>query len=110
MYVLFCVATFGVIVAFICASAKFNKERDSIYSALTRSPDNENVDALIDFLERNGCENSPNAWHKLRGVWFACNQSSNITTDKKQELQTYLMLKGLYLNNEERRIIKNYSK
>ena len=106
MFLFFFLAPFAVIIAMIMASNKLNKEREKIYSSLTHSPNNSNVDMLIKFLEKYGCTDTPNAWHQLRGVWYACNRSSNISPDKKEELLTYLLLKGLYLNNEERKIIK----
>lgn len=106
----FIVAPFAVIIASFIASVKINRDKEKIYASLTKNPNNANVDMLINFIEKNGCVNTPNAWHQLRGVWYACNHSSNITSDKKQELQTYLMLKGLYLSNEEKRIVNNYGK
>ena len=74
----------------------------SSLSSLRNNPNNSNVTMLIDYIEKHGCTNTPNEWHRLRGVWYACNESSNISTDKKQELKKFLMLKGLYLNNEEK--------
>ena len=109
-FLLFLLSPLAVIIAMFLASNTFAKERENIYRLLIHTPNNANVDMLINHLEKHGCPDSPNAWHRLRGVWYACNQSSYITTNKKQELQTFLMLKGLYLNNEERKIIDNYTK
>ena len=104
---LFFITPLAIIISLVIFSAKVNKEREDIYDSLTHSPNNENVDCLISFIDKYGCTNTPNAWHRLRGVWYACNKSSNITSDKKEQLLTYLLLKGLYLSNQERKIINN---
>lgn len=89
---------------------KQKKSRDEIFAKLTTAPNDSIVDEYIAHLNKFGCEDTPNAWHQVRGVWYACNNSSNITTDKKKELLTLLLLKGLYLNNEEKKIVDNYAK
>ena len=109
-FAFFFFAPIGFIVSLAYAGVKEKKDRDNIYGVLIKKHNNENVDKLIAYIEKYKCADNPNAWHQLRGVWHACNQSSNITTNKKQELQSFLMLKGLYLNNEERKIISNYVK
>lgn len=109
-FLFFFLSPIGTIVAWIYAGVKENKDRDKLYGTLIKNPNNENVDKLIAYIEQYKCADNPNAWHQLRGVWYACNQSPNITTNKKQELQTFLMVKGLYLSKEEKQIIDNYAK
>lgn len=89
---------------------KLNKSRTEIFDKLTSSPSDSVVDEYIAHLNKFGCEDNPNAWHQVRGVWYACNNSKNVTTAKKQELLTLLLLKGLYLTNDEKKIIDNYGK
>ena len=103
----FLIAPFGTIVAAISNGSKISKQRDVTYNAIISNPSDQTVDDLIAYLQQHGCIDTPNSWHQLRGIWYAVNKSSNISTAKKDELQTFLMLKGLYLNSEERKIIDN---
>ncbi|MBE7059413.1 MAG: hypothetical protein E7389_01160 [Ruminococcaceae bacterium] len=105
----FLIAPIGTIIAAISKS-DIRKQRDVTYNAIISNPSDQTVDDLIAYLQQHGCIDTPNAWHQLRGIWYAVNKSSNISTPKKDELQTFLMLKGLYLNSEERKIIDNCGK
>jgi len=115
IFVVFLILNFpGCIVCAIIYSLiyqhKLNKSREEIFAKLTTSPDDTVVDEYIVHLNKYACEDTPNAWHQVRGVWYACNNSANVTTEKKKELLTLLLLKGLYVTDKEKQIIDNYSK
>lgn len=97
----------GVIAAFMF-SAKLEKNRKRIYELVAKNPNNENVDILVEELEKYGCTNTPNAWNQLRALWFTINESPNVTTDKKKQLKQFLMLQGLTMHHHDAQIIDNY--
>ena len=99
---------FSGLIAYICLSSKIDKERQKIYDTLVQNPNNTNVDVLIKDIETHGCANNPNAWNRLRAIWFVVNESSNVTTDKKKQLKQFLMLKGLTMHHKDAQIIDNY--
>lgn len=98
------------IVAAVKYGKKWEKSRESMYNIASNQPTTENIGKLIDFIETYGCENRPECWNMLRGVWFSINENSTVPTDKKTELRNYLMSKGLRLVGNERNIIDNYAK
>ena len=98
----------GLIVYGIYAEVKARKKIHNMYNSLINSPDNDGVDKLIAFIKKKGCVNTPNYWNRLRNVWYSCNKSSNVSTNKKEELLNILMLNGIRLNNEDKQIIDNY--
>ena len=98
----------GIIVYAIYAEVKSRKRIHNMYDSLINSPNNEEVDRLITFIKKKGCVNTPNYWNRLRNVWYSCNKSSNISTNKKEELLNLLLLNGIRLNNEDKQIIDNY--
>ena len=101
---------FGIIVAVMLLNNKFLKMRDTVYNNAINNSCDASVDELITYLNKYRCEDRPNAWHQLRGVWFAINESPNVSTEKKRQLKTLLLTKGLYLHKEEGQIIDNYLK
>ena len=107
-FILFFVAPLGVIGALISSSAKESKNRQALYETLRREPDNAKVDEFIQYIEKFNSANTPEAWQNLRTVWLRVNESPNVTTDKKRELIEFLKVKGLYIHNEEARVIDNY--
>ena len=94
--------------AMILASSKIDKQRNKIYDALVKNPNNDNVDLLIKDIEMYGCTNNPNAWNRLRAIWITVNESSKVTTDKKKQLKQFLMLKGLTMHYQDSKVINNY--
>ena len=94
----------GIVISIILISSKSNKMREAAYNNIISDPSDRRVDELIEFLNKYKCPNDPNSWHRLRGVWYACNQSSNISVAKKEELKTFLLMQGLYLNRDEAQI------
>lgn len=110
MFLFFFLSPFGIIIATILLGNKFNKMKQEVYDNTRINPSDKSVDDLIAFLERYGCTDTPNAWHQLRGIWYACNQSNKITTGKKNELKTFLLTKGLYLNRDEGNVIDNFGR
>ncbi len=101
---LFFVNPIGIMISVFAISAKSNKMREEAYNSMIADPSDRRVDELIEFLNRYKCPNDPNSWHRLRGVWYACNQSDNISVAKKEELKTFLLMQGLYLNRDEAQI------
>lgn len=89
---------------------KLNNQKSAIFAKLTSNPDDSVVDEYIAHLNKFACEDTPNAWHQVRGVWYAVNNSANVTTAKKQELLTILLVKGLFLTDKEKQIIDNYGR
>ena len=98
----------GVIVYAIIAEVRTRKYIHNMYNSLINSPNNEGVDKLITYIKKHGCVNKPNYWNRLRNVWYSCNKSSNVSTNKKEELLNLLLLNGIRLNNEDKQIIDNY--
>lgn len=84
------------------------KRIENMYDVLINSPDNHGVDRLIIYIKKKGCKNTPNNWNRLINVWSSCNNSSNVSTNKKQELLNLLLLNGIRLNNEDKQIIDNF--
>lgn len=92
-------------------SIKWNKrvaERKTVYDNATNTPSDFTVDNLIAYTEREGCWNEPQYWNQLRGVWFAVNESPNVSTAKKTELRNFLMTKGLRLVGNDKNVIDNF--
>lgn len=98
----------GLIVYAIYAEIKTRKKIHNMYDTLINTPNNEGVDVLIAYIKKHGCVNQPNYWNRLRNVWYSCNKSSNVSTNKKEELLNILMLNGIRLNKEDRQIIDNF--
>ncbi len=97
----------GLIALFVL-SAKYEKERKRIYEKVSAAPSNEGVDELMNFIKKYTINNTPHDWNQVRAVWFQCNESSNVTTEKKKELKNYLMLQGLRMHYKEAEVIDNY--
>lgn len=93
--------------ALVGAQAQMRKEKDALYSKITVSPSNQTADELIANIQKFGCENTPNAWNKLRSVWVTLNESSNVSTEKKKQLKQFLMLQGLTMHYKDAQIIDN---
>jgi len=98
----------GVLVCVLIAEIRTRKYIQNMYNSLINSPNNEGVDRLIAYIKKKGCVNQPNYWNRLRNVWYSCNKSSNVSTNKKEELLNLLLLNGIRLNNEDKQIIDNY--
>ena len=107
-FILFFFAPLGVIGAFVGASIKESKNRQTLYETLRKEPSDDKVDEFIQYIEKFNTTNTPEAWQHLRTVWLRVNESPNVTTDKKRELIEFLKVKGLYINNEEARVFNNY--
>ena len=96
--------------AYVSASAKMSKERDKLYREVASKPCDASVDELMRFIERRGCINTPQSWNQLRAVWIAVNNSPYVTTQKKNELKNYLMLKGLNMHYNDAKVKDNYGR
>ena len=95
---------------FVFLVAQKKKKYDAMYQKIAANPSDASVDALIDFHTRNICINEPNYWNRLRAVWLAINASPNVTTPKKEQLKSFLMLKWLNMHYKDAQIIDNYNK
>ena len=80
---------------------------NDVFANAAKNPSDFSVDSMIAFIEKNGCPNSPQYRNRLKGVWCAVNQSSEVSTEKKKQLKQFLMLKGIDLTGNER-IIDNH--
>ncbi len=113
-YMLFSVLTLFFcgtsIVALILWVVYFKKTRDSIFEKVSLSPSDITSDELIEYIKVYGLENDPQQWNRLRGVWFAINESPNVSTQKKKQLRDFLTVQGLRLVGSEINIIDNYGK
>ena len=98
------------LIALFTLSAKYEKERKKIYERVSMSPSDAGVDELMDFIKKYSINNTPNDWNQVRAVWFRCNESPNVTTEKKKELKNYLMLQGLRMHYKEAEVIDNYKR
>ena len=67
-----------------------------IYEKTIENASDESVDAFISYINANGLINTPNQWNRVRNLWILCNESPNITTEKKYQLKKELMLSGLW--------------
>ena len=96
----------------IVALAKYDKKhkklRATTYSEATKKPTVQSIDNLIDYIECYGCQNEPQYWKQLRGVWFAVNESSQVPSAKKRELRDFLTTNGLRLVGNDKNVIDNY--
>lgn len=101
-----------IILFIILAVASKNKHKKyhDFYASIAANPSDSAVDTLIDFHQKNICIDEPNCWNQLRAVWFAINESPNVTTAKKTQLKSFLMLKGLTMHHKDAQIIDNYGK
>lgn len=86
------------------------KVKNELFPKMTNNPTDTEVDAFIAFINKYGTDDRPNSWHQIRGIWYACNHSPRITTQKKEQLKTFLLVKGLYLQKDEAVVIDNYGK
>ena len=100
-------------IIFVILILKIKKKKEkyySMYQMIAANPTNETVDMLIDFHTKNKCIDEPNCWNRLRAVWFAINESPNVTTAKKEQVKKFLMLNGLTMHHKDTIIIDNYAK
>ena len=98
-----------IIFAILILKIKKKQEKYySMYQMIAANPTNETVDILIDFHTKNQCINEPNCWNRLRAVWFAINESPNVSTAKKEAVKKFLMLKGLTMHHKDTIITDNY--
>lgn len=86
----------------------FPKKRQKVFSEISTNPNNNSADGLIDYINTYGLINEPEAWNQLRAVWFAINESPNVSTEKKKEIIQFLRLKGLTMHYKEAEVIDNY--
>lgn len=84
------------------------KERDSLYSEVASCPTEENADRLIEYVNSHILVDKPECWNMLRGVWYAINESSDITSETKRKVRTVLTTKGLMLAGKDKDIVDNY--
>ena len=96
----------GIFAAF-GAVVQIRKEKDKAYKKITVLPSDSAADELIATIKKYGCENKPNEWNKLRGVWITINESPNVSTEKKKQLKQFLMLQGLTMHYQDSKIIDN---
>lgn len=110
--ILITILTFPVLfigpIAYISVSVKLSKERALLYSEIAAMPSDKRVDELIAYINKYGCVNDPQSWNQLRAVWFAINDSSNVTTEKKNEVKSFLMLRGLAIHHNDAKVKNNY--
>ncbi len=101
--------TFGAtIFAWNKAYKKREQKRVEMFNQATLTPSNENVNNLIDYINEYGLENKPQEWNKLRGVWFAINESPNVSTQIKKQLRDFLTTKGLRITGKDKEVINNH--
>ena len=93
--------------AYSGAKAQMAKDKDKLFAEITAAPSDKGADKLIANIQQFGCENEPNAWNKLRGVWITINESPNVSTEKKKQLKQFLMLQGLRMHYQDSKIIDN---
>ncbi len=107
-------ATFPILfvgpIAYISVSIKLGKERGKLYNEVAAMPSDDRVDDLITYINKHGCVNDPQSWNQLRAVWFAINESPNVTTQKKNEVKSFLMLRGLAMHHNDAKVIDNYGR
>ena len=98
---------FGKIAKF--ASQK-TQEQYAIMSELAIAPTDEKVDAFMARVDSEGgmLANNPDNWNSFRNLWFAVNESPDVTTQKKNLFCMWLSNKGLILSSKQARIIDNY--
>lgn len=87
---------------------KFEKIRKKTFDYIIKNTDSNAPDTLMKYINSYGIFNEPESWNQLRGVWFAINESSNITSSKKRELRDFLTTKGLRLVGNDKNVIDNY--
>ena len=113
-YLFFTVFTFWFcftgMIAQIIVYNKFEKKKTKLFKEVSAIPSDSNVDKLIDFLDHSIFDDKPNNWNQLRAVWFAVNESPDVTTTKKKQLKQFLMLQGLTIHRQDAEIIDNYGK
>ena len=88
------------------------KKKTDFLIEVQNNPCDENVDKLIETIEKDGgvITNNPANWNTFRGVWFVYNESKNVTTEKKYQLRNWLMMKGLRITGQDKEVRDNYGK
>lgn len=80
---------------------------------MAANPTDEKVYAFMNYLNTE-CDgrfaNNPKNWNRIRGLWFVVNESPNVTTNVKKQFRDWLMLKGLRLVGDDKKVIDNYGK
>ena len=93
-------------------ASKKTQEQYAIMSGLAKAPTDEKVDAFMELVDSEGGQigNNPDNWNSFRNLWFAVNESPNVTTQKKNLFCMWLCNKGLILSERQARIKDNYGK
>ena len=88
------------------------KKKTDFLIEVQNNPCDENVDKLIETIEKDGgvITNNPANWNTFRGLWFVYNESKNVTTEKKYQLRNWLMMKGLRITGQDKEVRDNYGK
>ena len=97
-----------IFILIVRKNKNIENEYSTFYNRIASNPSDAAADELIAFHTKRICINEPMYWNKLRAVWFAFNESSNVTTAKKTQLKNFLMLKGLNMHHNDAQIIDNY--
>ena len=93
-------------------AAQKTREAYAIMSELAQAPTDEKVDAFMARVDNEGgtITNNPDNWNAFRNLWFAVNESPNVTTSKKNLFCMWLRTKGLILSEKQAKIKDNFGK
>jgi len=93
-------------------ASKKTQEQYAIMSGLAKAPTDEKVDAFMELVDSEGGQigNNPDNWNSFRNLWFAVNESPNVTTQKKNLFCMWLCNKGLILSAKQAQIKDNFGK
>lgn len=93
-------------------TGKKTQEQYAIMSGLAKAPTDEKVDAFMELVDSEGGQigNNPDNWNSFRNLWFAVNESPNVTTQKKNLFCMWLCNKGLILSAKQAQIKDNFGK